>query len=100
MPDLIGIAYAFGTDQVGDWYFKLRYLNSPPGTKTRAGSQWSLNLHENDLEHFDWIDTWDQVQKLLRGPEPPGSLGTVEMKLPGYLRWKTHPDQLRLFEDF
>ena len=98
---LIGMVYALGTDQAGDWYFQLRYLNSPPGTRTRAGSQWSLNLHENDLKHFDQIDTWDQVQKLLRESGPPREPSTEEMKVPAYmLRGTAHPNQLRLFEDF
>ncbi len=97
---LIGMVYALGTDQAGDWYFQLRYLNSPTGTRTKGSSRWSLNLHENDLEHFDRIDTWDQVQKLLRGSGPPRKPKTEEMKLPAYLRGKTHPHQLRLFEDF
>ncbi|MDH4085063.1 MAG: hypothetical protein OEU99_16105 [Nitrospira sp.] len=97
---LIGIVYAVGTDQADEWYFQLRYLNSPPGTRTRAGSHWSLNLHETDLEHLDRIDTWDQVQKLLRGSAPPRKPKTEEMKLPAYLTGEGHPDQLRLFEDF
>jgi hypothetical protein len=97
---LVGIVHALGTDQAGDWYFQLRYLNSPPGTRTRAGSQWSLNLHEKDLEHFDRIDTWDQMQTLLRESGPPRKPRTEEMKLPGYLIGKAHPNQLRLFEDF
>jgi len=97
---LIGIVYAVNTDQAGNWYFQLRYLNSPPGTRTRAGSQWSLNLHENDLEHFDRIDTWDQVQKLLREAGPPRKPRGEGMGLPGYMSGKVDPNQLRLFEDF
>ncbi len=97
---LIGTVCILGTDQAGDWYFQLRYLNSPPGTRTRASSQWSLNLHENDLEHFDRIDTWDQVQKLLRESGPPRKPRTEEMKIPACFRGKGHPNQLRLFEDF
>lgn len=97
---LIGAVYTVGTDQAGDWYFQLRYLNSTPGTRTRAGSQWSLNFHEEDLENFDRIDTWDQVQTLLRELEPPRKPRRDEMKLPAYMRGKAHPNQLRLFEDF
>jgi hypothetical protein len=97
---LIGIVYAVGTDQAGDWYFQLRYLNSPPGTTTKAGSQWSLNLHENDLKHFERIDTWDQVQKLLRESRPPRKPRIEEMKLPAAMIAKAHPNQLRLFADF
>jgi hypothetical protein len=97
---LIGIVYALGTDQTGAWYFQLRYVNAPPGTRTRAGSRWSLNLHETDLEHFDRIDTWDQVQQLLRESGPPRKPKTQEMKLPAFLKGKAHPNQLRLLEDF
>jgi hypothetical protein len=97
---LIGTVHTIGTDWAGQWYFQLRYLNSPPGTRTRAGSQWSLNFHEEDLEHFDRIDTWNQVQKLLRELEPPRKPRRDEMKLPAYMRGKAHPNQLRLFEDF
>jgi len=97
---LIGMVSAVGTDQAGDWYFQLRYLNSPSGTRTRAGSQWSLNLHENDLEHFDRIDTWDQVQKLLKEASPTRKPRTEELKVPAYMRGKAQPDQLQLFEDF
>jgi hypothetical protein len=35
---LIGTVYTVGTDQTGEWYFQLRYVNTPPGTRTRAGS--------------------------------------------------------------
>ncbi|QPD02289.1 MAG: hypothetical protein Nkreftii_000063 [Candidatus Nitrospira kreftii] len=97
---LIGAVYALGTDQAGDWYFQLRFLNPPQGTRIRAGSQWSLNLHENDLEHFERIDTWDHVRQLLREPPPPKTPRSEEMKLPAYMRGNADLNQLRLFEDF
>jgi len=96
---LIGMVYALGTDQAGDWYFQLRYVNAPPGTRTRAGSQWSLNLHENDLEHFERIDTWGQVEQLLRESQPQKKPRTEDMTRPASMRGKADPNQLRLFED-
>jgi len=94
---LIGMVYAVGTDQAGEWYFQLRYVNAPPGTRTRVGSQWSLNLHEEDLEYFDRIAT-GEVHKLLRESEPPRKPGTEDIMFPSSLRQKAHPNQLRLFE--
>ncbi len=87
--------YAVGTDQAGDWYFQLRYLNSPPGTKTRAQSQWSLNLHDEDLEYFDRIDS-GEVQRLLR--DAPIKM-TKETKPPASLRTNVYLNQLQLFEE-
>jgi hypothetical protein len=92
---LIGMVYAVGTDQAGKWYFQLRYLNTSP--RTRASSQWSLNLHEEDLEHFDRIAT-GTVHTLLREPEPPKKPGTEDPTLASSLRGSAHPNQLRLFE--
>jgi len=88
---LIGMVYAVGTDQTGAWYFQLRYLNAPPGTRTRASSQWSLNLHEEDLAHFDRIAT-GELHKLLKESE------TEERTLPSSWRGNAHPNQLRLFD--
>ena len=97
---LIGIVYALGTDQTGDWYFQLRYVNAPPGTRTRAGSQWSLNLHEADVERFDRIDTWDQVQKLLGESGTQRKPRREDMPRPASMSAKVDPNQLPLFEDF
>jgi hypothetical protein len=97
---LIGIVYALGTDQTGDWYFQLRYVNAPPGTKTRGGSRWSLNLHEEDVEHFERIDTWDQVQKLLGESGPPRKPRREDMTRSASMSGKVDPNQLQLFEDF
>ena len=96
---LIGIVYALGTDQTGEWYFQLRYVNAPPGTRTRASSRWSLNLHEADLEHFDRIDSWDQVQKLLGELGPQRKPRREDMTRPASMRGKADQNQLRLFED-
>ncbi|MDR4470340.1 MAG: hypothetical protein MRJ68_18920 [Nitrospira sp.] len=95
---LIGVVYAVSTDQAGEWYFQLRYLNASSGTKTRPGLQWSLNLHEDDLEHFERLNTWEAEQFLKSGPSRDPR--AEEMKLPTYCKEKAHPNQLRLFEDF
>jgi hypothetical protein len=88
---LVGMVYAVGTDQTGEWYFQLRYMNAPPGTRTRASSQWSLNLHEEDLKHFDRVST-GELHKLLR------QSGAEELPLPASWRGNAHPNQLRLFD--
>ncbi len=95
---LIGSVYYVGTDQAGDWYFQLRYLNAPTGARTRAGAQWSLNLHEADLEHFDQINTWGEVQKLLLGPGAARKSRAEELTRSAGKR-KAHSNQLRLFDD-
>jgi hypothetical protein len=97
---LIGIVYAFGTDQTEAWYFQLRYVNGPPGTRTRAGSRWSLNLHEEDLEHFDRIDRCDQVQTLVGESRTPRKPRREDMTRSAYMSGKVDPNQLRLFVDF
>jgi hypothetical protein len=97
---LIGIVYALGTDQTGEWYFQLRYVNAPPGTRTRASSRWSLNLHEADLAHFDRIDTWDQVQTFLGESWTPRKPRREDMTRSASMSGKVDPNQLPLFEDF
>jgi hypothetical protein len=94
---LVGMVYAVGTDQTGEWYFQLRYMNAPPGTRTRASSQWSLNLHEEDLAYFDQIASGD-VHKFLRESEPPRKPKREELPLPASWRGNAHPNQLRLFD--
>ncbi len=84
---LIGKVYVVGTDQAGQWYFQLRYLNSPPGTKIRSRSQWSLNLHDEDLIFFDRIDS-SEVQRLLTGPPMTTTVPSQD----------EDPKQLRLFD--
>lgn len=94
---LIGIVYTVSTDQAGEWYFQLRYLSSSPGAKPRASSQWSLNLHEEDLEHFDRIAT-GTVHRLLRESDPPKKPRAEDITLASSLRGTALPNQLRLFE--
>lgn len=87
---LIGKVYTVGTDQTGTWYFQLRYLNPGPGTKTRPRSQWSLNLHDEDLIYFDRIDS-REVQQFLTIP-PMVKEASPPSK-------DVDPNQLRLFDE-
>ena len=100
---LIGTVHTIGTDWAGHWFFQLRYLNRPPGTRNKAVSPWSLNLHDQDLEHFERIDTWEQVQELLQESQSPSENGGLprrsrkkRISLPRYSRGKSHPNQLKL----
>jgi hypothetical protein len=67
---LIGTVHTTGTDWSGNWYFQLRWLNRPTGKCNRPVSEWSLNLRDKDLEDFERIETWEQVQELLRESRP------------------------------
>lgn len=93
---LIGTVYTIGSDWSGNWYFQLRWLNRPAGTRSRPVSEWSLSLRERDLSDFEQI-TWEQVQELLKESRPP-SKPRKTRRLPGAWRVKRHPNQLRLFE--
>ena len=93
---LIGAVHAVGTDWSGNWYFQLRWLNQPAGTRNKAVSPWSLNLREDDLEHFEQI-TWEQVQELLKEARPP-SKSRKAIRLPGAWKRKGDPNQVRLFD--
>lgn len=94
---LIGTVCTIGTDWSGNWYFQLRWLNRPAGTRSRPASEWSLNLRERDLSDFEQI-TWEQVQEVLKEARPPGRPRKA-IRLPGAWRVKRHPNQLRLFEE-
>lgn len=95
---LIGTVHTIGIDWAGQWYFQLRWLNPPAGTRNKAISPWSLNLHEHDLEHFERI-TWEQVQELLKESRLPSKPRRKAIRLPGPWRGTRDPNQIRLFED-
>jgi hypothetical protein len=42
-----------GTVWTGEFVFTVRWLNIKPGSKQRPRSDWSLNLWEQDLAHFE-----------------------------------------------
>lgn len=97
-PGLIAVIHRVGTSLSGEWFFQLRYLSRPAGTRKRPGSEWSLNLREKDLAHFELIGPWISAQALLEAS--PSSY--KRKKEPTLLTWRRgtpHPDQLRMFDD-
>lgn len=96
---LIGTVHVVGTDWAGQWYFQLHWLNRPVSKRNKPLSEWSLNLRERDLEDFERIDTWDQVQELVKEARPLRKPKKRALRLPGPWRWKRHPNQIRLFEE-
>ena len=102
---LIGTVHATGTDWSGNWYFQLRWLNRPTGKRNRPVSEWSLNLRDKDLEDFERIESWEQVQELLRESRPQRK---PRRKVNRRLRFsnplgripigRRNPNQLKLYE--
>jgi len=102
---LIGTVHTTGTDWSGNWYFQLRWLNRPTGTRQRPVAEWSLNLRDKDLEDFERIESWEQVQELLRESRPqrkPRRKANRRLRfsnpLGRVLRGRKHPNQLKLYE--
>ena len=96
-PGHIAVVHRVGTSLSGEWFFQLRYLDRPGGRR-RSGSEWSTNLREKDLVHFELIGPWISAQVLLAS-SPPSS---KSKKVPTLLTWRRgtpHPDQLRMFDD-
>jgi hypothetical protein len=71
----LGTIETVGNIGWGDFYFTIRWLNSPHGTRSPSISDRSLNLWLSDLEKFG------------------------QRKIPAWLRMRGNPNQLRLFED-
>ncbi|TKB66817.1 MAG: hypothetical protein E8D52_14105 [Nitrospira sp.] len=97
-PGIIAVVHRVGTSLSGEWFFQLRYLGCPAGTRKRSGSEWSVNLREIDLAYFDLIGPWISAQALLAS-RPPSSKRKKEPALLAWRRGTPHPDQLRMFED-
>lgn len=96
---LIAIVHRAGTSLSGEWFFQLRYLSRVAGRRKQPVSEWSSNLREKDLAHFDLIGPWISAQALLASSPPSAKL----KKLPALLTWRRgtpHPDQLRMFDDY
>jgi hypothetical protein len=96
---LIAVVHQVGTSLSGEWFFQLRYLGRPAGTRKRPGSEWSLNLRKKDLADFDLIGPWISAQTLLAASPPSSKL----KKEPTVLTWRRgtpHPDQLRMFDNY
>jgi hypothetical protein len=96
---VIAIVHRIGTSWSGEWFFQLRYLGRPAGTRRGAVSEWSSNLREKDLAHFELIGTWLSAQALLTAG-PPLIKPKKEPRVPAWMRGIGRPNQLRLFEDF
>lgn len=98
-PGLIAVVHRVGTSLSGDWFFQLRYLGRSAGTRQRRVSEWSLNLREKDLVHFELIGPWISAQAILASS--PGS--RKSKKEPMILTWKRgipHPKQLLMFDGY
>jgi len=96
---IIAVVHRVGISLSGDWFFQLRYLGRSAGTRGRAVSEWSLNLREKDLAHFDLIGTWLSAQVLL-ATGPSARKPKKEPRGQAWMRTIEHPKQQRLFEDF
>lgn len=95
---VIAVVHRVGTSWSGEWFFQLRYLSRPAGTRRRAVAEWSSNLREKDLAHFELIGTWISAQALLvAGPSSPKP--KEQPRVPAWMRGIGRPNQLRLFED-
>lgn len=96
---IIAIVHRVGTSWSGEWFFQLRYLGRPAGTRRTAVSDWSANLRERDLAHFELIGTWLSAQALLvKGPAP--FKPRKPQRVPTWMSGTGRLNQLRLFEDF
>jgi hypothetical protein len=77
----------------GDFYFTVRWLNPPRGTRSRPVSDRSLNLWLSDLEKFECVSS-EEAEKILAARRAPR-----HRKLPVRLSVRGNPTQLRLFDD-
>ena len=102
---LIGTVHTTATDWSGNWYFQLRWLNRPPGKRNKPVSEWSLNLRNEDLEDFKRIESWEQVQELLKESRPqrnPRRKARKPLRFSNPLGripiGRRNPNQLKLYE--
>lgn len=96
---VIAVVHQVGASWSGEWFFQVRYLSRPAGVSKRASSEWSSNLRETDLVHFELIGAWITAQALLASG--PSSLKPKKPpRVPAWMRGIGRPSQLRLFEDF
>lgn len=96
---VIAVVHQVGTSWSGEWFFQLRYLSRPVGMRRSAISEWSSNLRERDLAHFELIGTWISAQALLAAG-PLSCKPKKEPRVPAWMKGIGRPNQLRLFEDF
>lgn len=96
---LIAVVHRVGTSLLGEWFFRVRYLNRPGGSKRRVVAEWSPSLREKDLADFDLVGSWITAQMLLAERAP----SRKSKKEPLVLTWKRgipHPKQLRMFDEY
>lgn len=96
---VIAVVHHVGTSWSGEWFFQLRYLSRSTGVGKRASSEWSSNLRESDLAHFELIGAWITAQALLASG-PPSLKPKKPPRVPAWMRGIRQQNQLRLFEDF
>lgn len=94
---LIAVVQRVGTSWSGEWFFQLRYVSQPDGTRKSARSQWTVNLREDVLVHFELVGTWISAEAL-EGVSPLSDK-SKKARSPYWMREKERPSQLRLFED-
>jgi hypothetical protein len=75
----------------GDFFFTVRWLNPPAGTRSCPVSDRSLNLWVSDLEKFESVSK-EETENILTADLPR------QKKLPALLSVR-EPRQLGLFED-
>ncbi len=97
---VIAVVHQVGTSWSGEWFFQLRYLSRSVGVSKRGSSEWSSNLREKDLAHFELIGAWITAQALLTGGPPSSLKPKKPPRVPAWMRGIGRPNQLRLFEDF
>jgi hypothetical protein len=97
---VIAVVHRVGISLSGEWFFQLRYLGRPVGTRGKAVSEWSLSLREKDLARFDLIGTWLSAQALLTAAGPSSRKLKKEPRVQAWMRAIERPEQLRLFADF
>lgn len=94
---LIAVVYQVGTSWTGEWYCQLRYLDRPVGIRTKAASQCSVSLREEDLANFEVIGPWIPADVLQTPRQPSGAQKNKRRSFAW--RRRTHLHQLRLFDD-
>lgn len=97
---VIAVVHQVGTSWSGEWFFQLRYLSRSVGVSKRGSSEWSSNLREKDLAHFELIGAWITAQALLASGPPSSLKPKKPPRVPAWMRGIGRPNQLRLFEDF
>jgi hypothetical protein len=78
-----------GTLSNGEFFFTVRWLNPPSGTRSRPVSDRSLNLWESDLEKFECVSN----------EEAEGIFAVSRPVRQRKINVRGNPSQLRLLDD-